>query len=419
MFHKTCGRKGRFARVIGMAMAVSVTLSGCSTIEDWFTDDEKLEIRRLKPIDAKFQPTISWEREIGNGVDRYFSRLRPVYAYNKLYAAERHGNVVAMEPETGKVLWEKNFATFSNEGMLSPVTRLWQDGETARIGGIAVADKHVFIGTENGYIAALDAESGELVWEASIPGEILAAPAADEGILVVNTGAGSLFGFNTRTGEQVWRHEGDTPPLTLRGISGPVASNGGAIIGTPTGKIQVNLIDSGVLAWETAIAKPTGATELERIVDIDTTPVLFGGTIYTVSFNGTLAAVELRSGRVIWKREYASFRNLNIDGNRIFVVDNNSNVYALDRRNGVELWSQSSLKQRSLTAATPIGDHVVVGDNWGFLHWIEQETGQVVARLDVGGDDDDDSIYVAPIKVDGRIVAVTRSGVIASVSMPQ
>ena len=200
MFHKTCGRKGRFARVIGMAMAVSVTLSGCSTIEDWFTDDEKLEIRRLKPIDAKFQPTISWEREIGNGVDRYFSRLRPVYAYNKLYAAERHGNVVAMEPETGKVLWEKNFATFNNEGMLSPVTRLWQDGETARIGGIAVADKHVFIGTENGYIVALDAESGELVWEASIPGEILAAPAADEGILVVNTGAGSLFGFNTITG---------------------------------------------------------------------------------------------------------------------------------------------------------------------------------------------------------------------------
>ena len=78
--------------------------------------------------------------------------------------------------------------------------------------------------------------------------EILAAPAADEGILVVNTGAGSLFGFNTRTGEQLWRHEGDTSlSLTLRGISGSIAFNGGAI-GTPTGKIQVNLIETGVLA---------------------------------------------------------------------------------------------------------------------------------------------------------------------------
>jgi outer membrane protein assembly factor BamB len=324
-----------------------------------------------------------------------------------------------MEPTTGKVIWQKNFAQFRDEGMMSSVTRLWRSGETARIGGIAVAEKLVFIGTENGYVAALDAESGELVWDATVPGEVLAAPAIDEGILVVNTGAGSLFGFRTRDGEQLWRHEGDTPPLTLRGISGPIASNGGAIIGTPTGKIQVNLIDSGVLAWETVIATPTGATELERIVDIDTTPILFGGTIYTVSYNGTLAAVELRTGRVIWKREYASFRNLTLDGNKIFVVDNNSNVYALDRRNGVELWSQGGLKLRSLTAATPVGEHVVVGDNWGFLHWIEQESGQIVARLDVGGDDEDDAIFAAPLEVDNTVVAVTRTGTVASVSISQ
>ena len=110
---------------------------------------------------------------------------------------------------------------------------------------------------------------------------------------------------------------------------------------------------------------------------------------------------------------------MNIDGNKIFVVDNNSNVYALDRRNGVELWSQGSLKHRSLTAATPVGEHVVVGDNWGFLHWIEQETGKVVARLDVGGDDEDDSIFAAPLKVEESIIAVTRNGVVASVRVPK
>ena len=418
MFHNTCGRKGRFARTISMALAVSITLSGCSTVSDWFADEEELEIRRLKPIEAKFSPMVEWERDIGDGVNHYFSRLKPVYAYDKLYAADRHGNVVAMEPETGNVVWEKNFATFRTEGMLSSVSNLWSSGESARIGGIFVADRHVFVGTENGYVAALDAESGELVWDATVPGEVLAAPAADDGILVVNTGAGSLFGFNTRTGEQLWRHEGDTPPLTLRGISGPIASNGGVIVGAPTGKLQVNLIDTGVLAWETVISTPSGATELERIVDIDTTPVLYGGTIYTVSYNGTLAAVELRSGRVIWKREYSSYRNLNLDGNQIFVVDNASNVYALDRRNGVELWSQGTLKQRSLTAATPVGEYVVVGDKWGFLHWIEKESGEIVARLDVGGDDEDDSIYVEPIVVEGAIVAITRNGVVASVKVP-
>ena len=98
MFHNTCGRKGRFARTIGMALAVSITMSGCSTISDWFADDEELEIRRLKPIEAKFTPKLVWDRDIGDGVNHYFSRLRPVYAYDKLYAADRHGAVVAMDP---------------------------------------------------------------------------------------------------------------------------------------------------------------------------------------------------------------------------------------------------------------------------------------------------------------------------------
>lgn len=416
MFHNTCGRKGRFARVMGMALAISVTLSGCSTVSDWFADEEELEIRRLKPIDAKFTPSVKWDRDIGDGVDHYFSRLRPVYAYENLYAADRHGSVVAMNPENGDVLWERNFAVFEGDGWWDSIARLWRSGASARIGGISVADRLLFVGTENGAVVALDYETGETKWEASIPGEVLAAPSADEGILVVNTGAGTLFGFDTRTGEQLWRHEGDTPPLTLRGISGPVAANGGALIGTPTGKLQVNLLESGILAWETVIATPTGATELERIVDLDTTPVLFGGTIYTVSYNGTLAAVELRSGRIIWKREYGSYRNLSIEGNSIFVVDNNSNIYALDRRNGVELWSQGGLKSRSVTAATPVGEHIVVGDNWGFVHWIEQETGQIVARVDVGGDDEDDAIYDAPLNVDGVVVTMTRNGVVAAIS---
>lgn len=419
MFHNTCGPTGRLARITGMVLAMTFTLSGCSTVSDWFADEEELEIRRLKPIEAQFSPQVEWSRDIGDGVDFYFSRLQPVYAYDKLYAADRHGIVVAMNPDTGDIIWERDFASFEGEGIWNSVSSVWESGESARIGGMHAADRHVFIGTENGHVVALDAETGETAWSKTIPGEVLAAPAADEGVLVVNTGAGSLYGFNTRTGEQIWHHEGDTPPLTLRGISGPVASNGGTIVGTATGKIQVNLIDNGVLAWETAIAKPTGATELERIVDIDTTPVLFGGTIYTVAYNGTLAAVELQSGRVIWKREYASFRNLSIDGNRIFVVDNNSNVYALDRRNGVELWSQGTLKSRSLTAATPMGDNIVVGDNWGFLHWINQESGKIVARLDVGGDDEDDAIYTAPINVKDKVVAVTREGVVASIVAPQ
>ncbi len=395
-------------------LSLSLFLSGCSTISDWFADEEELEIRKLEPIEAKFTPEVVWEQEVGDGVEQYFSRLRPAYDNNKIYVADRRGEVVALNPQTGDVIWEKNFAKFNDEGMLDSISRIWSSGESAKIAGLTAADSRVFIGTEDGVILALNQDDGGLIWEATVKGEVIAPPAIEEGILLVNTGSGVLFGLDAQTGEQKWRSESDVPPLTLRGISTPAAGNGGAIVGTPTGKLQVNILDTGIVAWETAITTPAGATELERIVDIDASPLLYGGIVYSIAYNGTLAAVELRSGRVIWKREYASYRNLTLSGNQIFVVDNNSNIYALDRRNGVELWSQSGLKRRSVTAAEPIDDYIVVGDRWGFLHWLDQESGKIVARYSLGGDDEDESVFVAPLKVEDSIVAVTREGKVAA-----
>ena len=404
---------------VAIATVAAISVTGCSTISDWFADEEELEVRRLKPINAQFQPSIVWDEDIGKGVKNFYSSLRPVAGYEKLFVAERHGRVKALNPNTGKDIWDKNFAIFRDEGYLSSISRLWKSGESAKISGLALGYEKLFVGTENGAVVALNVNTGEIVWEASVKGEILAAPSVDEGTLVINTGSGTLFALDAETGEQLWLHESDVPPLSLRGISAPIAANGGALVGTASGKLQVNILDSGLLAWEATIGTPTGATELERIVDVDTTPLLYGGMVYVVSYNGTLAAVELRSGRVVWKREYGSFRNVTLDGSRLFVVDVNSNVYGLDRRNGVELWSQGALKGRVLTSAEPFGDYVVAGDKYGFLHWFTQENGAIVARLEVGSDDEDESIYVSPIVVDDKLVVMTRDGEVSAVTMPQ
>ena len=405
-------------RQVGVAALTLAALSGCSTIADWFAEEEEIEIRRLKPLNAQFQPSVVWDTDIGKGVSKYYSNLRPVYGYEKLYVADRHGKVKALDPQTGKPIWQQDFAIFRDEGYLSSISNLWKSGESAKISGLVLGYDKLFVGTENGVVIALDAQSGEPVWETAVKGEILAAGSIDNGTLVLNTGSGTMFALDTDSGEQLWQHESDVPPLSLRGISSPVASNGGAIVGTASGKLQVNILDSGLPAWEATIGTPTGATELERIVDVDTTPLVYAGMVYVVSYNGTLAAVELRSGRVVWKREYGSFRNVTMDGNRLFVTDVNSNVYGLDRRNGVELWSQGGLKGRVLTAPQPFGDYIVAGDKYGFLHLFTQENGDIVARLEVGSDDEDESIYVSPLVVDDKLIVVTRDGEVNAITMP-
>jgi outer membrane protein assembly factor BamB len=94
--------------------ALALSLSGCATISDWFADNDELEIRRLKPIEAQFQPTIKWDAQVGDGVYDYFSRLTPAVGYGKVFVASRDGDVVALDPETGKPVWEQDFANYDN-----------------------------------------------------------------------------------------------------------------------------------------------------------------------------------------------------------------------------------------------------------------------------------------------------------------
>lgn len=401
------------------------TLAGCSSFPTWmdpttwFDDEEEVDVQNLAPINALFEVEEIWRESVGDGVENHFSRLSPALAYDMIFSASRQGIVKAFNKDNGQEIWSTNLATYRDEGFFKSVSKLWSDGISAKIsGGLAVAYRTVYLGTENGYVIALDVDTGDVKWQTSVKGEVLAKPVIDSGVVVVNTGSGILYALDAQSGEQNWTYESEVPPLSLRGIAAPTVTGGAAIVGTANGKLAVTILDSGQTIWEQTIAAPTGATELERMVDIDSQALALGGIAYIVSYNGTLAAVELRSGRTTWKREYRSYRRISIDGNSLFVVDDNSQIYALDRRNGVELWTQTSLRGRSLTAGAPVANYVVVGDKFGFLHWIDQSTGDIVSRMEVGGDDEDEGIYAAPIVENRILYTQTRDGELVAVRTP-
>ncbi|GAB54405.1 lipoprotein yfgL [Glaciecola punicea ACAM 611] len=404
---------------LSTTLILGMSISGCATIGGWLDDDEEKEIRQLPEITMAFETEVVWSESVGDGVEKFFSRLTPAVAYGKIFAADRQGEIVALNPDTGKRIWSRDISRKSTKSSFSNGYGLFAGSVSAKIsGGLTAAYNAIYFGTEDGVVYSLNEADGSINWQTNVPSEVIAAPAADANIIVVNTVSGSLMGLDALTGEVKWQNDSDVPPLTLRGISAPTASAGGAIVGLANGRVRVSIIDTGLTAWESEVAKPTGATELDRIVDIDSKPLVFGGTVFLVSYGGSLAAIELRSGNVIWTREYASFRNVSIDGNRLFVTDNNSSIYAIDRRNGVELWSNGELRRRNLTAATPVGDYIAVGDKFGYLHYFTQDEGKYVSRIEVGRGENE-AIYNEPVFIDGLLVVQTRDGEISVLSTPE
>ncbi|WP_371376420.1 outer membrane protein assembly factor BamB [Thalassotalea aquiviva] len=384
-------------RLISIALLSSV-LFACSSDGD---EPEEGAIAELTEIEQKFTPEVIWDAQIGDGVGHYFSRLAPAVAYNKVFVSSRAGDTVAFELESGKKVWELDFSNIDN-------ARGFFDSKTSALisGGAVTGYNKVFWGSENGDVYAINAESGELVWHTKVPGEVISTPALDSNMLVVNTSSGVLIALDSETGEEKWKTDQSVPPLSLRGVSGVSITAGGAFVGLASGNVSVFIMENGQQGWMSEIGEATGATELQRIVDVDVTPVIWGDKVYAISSNGNLAALDLRTGRELWKRKYSSYRQLAVSGNRIYATDIQGHVYAIDRNSGSELWSQLSLTNRGTTGAVIVGNYVVVGDGEGYLHWLDVTDGEIVARHQV----DSSAIFSTPVVHEDLIYAYARSG---------
>lgn len=386
---------------------LSSSLFACSSSDE---EDPSTKVAELSDLDNAFDVEILWDRSVGDGVNDYFSRIKPIVAYNKVYSASREGDVVAFDKESGDKVWQADLSDIHDE------RSFWDSRVSALVAGGPVAGmKKVFLGTENGDVFALDAETGELIWQAKIKGEVITPPAIDSGILVVNSASGVLKGFDASTGEEIWKVEQDVPALTLRGISTPVIASGGVLIGSGKGELGVYILEKGQAGWTTEVGEATGSTELQRVIDVDSAPVVFGDKVYAISARGNLVAIELKSGRILWKRQYSSYRQISVYRNDIFITNTRGHIYALNRINGIERWSNVELTNRSVTGPAVVDDYVVVGDFEGYLHWLNQETGEIVSRHQV----DSSGIYSTPTVVDDIIYTQSRDGDLQVISTPK
>jgi outer membrane protein assembly factor BamB len=144
-------------------------------------------------------------------------------------------------------------------------------------------------------------------------------------------------------------------------------------------------VQDGQPLWETAVALPRGRNEIERLVDVDVSPLVFDDAIYAASFQGKLAALNPSNGNVLWSRDVSTHTGMASDGKTLYLTNDRGYVMAFDRRNGASLWRQEALRGRGLNAPIVHDDVVVVADYEGYVHWLAREDGRFVARYQAVG----------------------------------
>ena len=345
-------------RALGAVTLVSL-LAGCSL----FSSDEEAGpvATPLESFDAEAKIKKQWSASVGDGIGEHYLKLTPAIDGKLIYAADAKGVVAAFDRETGDRLWRINL-------------------KQSLTGGVGAGYGLVLVGTSSGHLLALNRADGSEAWRASVSSEILSPPKTNASIVVVQTQDEKVFGFDHASGKLRWRYDSKAPTLSLRGTSTPILTSQFAILGLGNGQVVALNADSGALLWSQRASIAQGRSEFERMTDVDGDLLLAGETLYVTSFQGYVVALDVATGRPLWRRELSSYQGPDEALGNLYVSSADDELYALRQENSEQAWVQSALKYRTITAPVIFSNYVAVADAEGYLHIMSQLDGHFVAR---------------------------------------
>jgi len=281
------------------------------------------------------------------GPSTYSFEACPLVVDGVMFVSGWDGFVWALDAKTGRLLWQyKHAIPFDVSLCCGNVNR-----------GVAVAGGKVFLATLNAHVVALDAESGEMIWD-TIHGDVRAAESATVAPLVVKDkvivgSSGGEFGvrghldaYDIETGERVWRcymvPKPGEPGFETWPEDGEAWQRGGGNCWV-TGTYDPEL---NLLYWGTGNPAPDFDGEVRE-----------GDNLYT----DCVVAVNADTGEKVWHYQFTPHDLWDYDSNMESILfeqdgrkllahfDKNGYFFVLDRTNG------------DLVRVTPFVDRI----NWG------------------------------------------------------
>lgn len=370
--------------------------SGCQTITGAYdrmfgraaTTQKPAELVAIKPV---VSPKVLWQTNVGSADKQVFS---PGVSGNVVYAASAAGQIAGFEATTGKQVMRT------------------EAGQRLS-GGVGAGGGLVLVGTPKGEILAFSRD-GKPQWKAQLSGEVLAPPQIADGAVVARAGDGRIFALDVANGKRKWLYQRSLPSLLVRNHAGVAVYRGAVFAGFPGGRMVALTLTNGTVGWEAVVALPRGATELERVADVTSVPIVDDRQACAVAFQGRVACFDVSSGASIWARDLSSTAGMTADGRNLYVTDDRNAIVAFDKSNGANLWRQDKLFGRNVSAPLVFGRHIVVGDFQGYLHFMSREDGSFTARLATDGS----AIIAPPVALDlTSFVVQTRNGGVFAITV--
>ena len=195
---------------------------------------------------------------------------------------------------------------------------------------LVLPDVGVYVGSTTGDVYGLRFEDRS--WQFETGGEVLSSPASDGDVIYVGSNDGFLYALDAAAGTERWRVALDTSIS-----ASPCIVDGSIVVPDDEGTVYSVAKANGRIEWRTATSSRASPSNT-----LPSSPAAADGTVFVGSVDGTVTALDAADGSVVWQTDTDDgvlADPVVVDGH-IYVGDRSGGLYAFSAESGAIVWQE-------------------------------------------------------------------------------
>lgn len=313
-----------------------------------------------------------WSADAGSGSSSK-GRLTasPIVYDGRVYTLDTSARVSAFATSGGSAIWRTSVAP-EGEGT-----------DKGYGGGLAVDNGRLFAATGFGTVVALDPKSGKKLWEKKVGAPVRASPtAAADRVYIVNT-EGVVYALSGVDGADLWTYRGLPEKTSIIANPSPAVDAGIVVVPYPSGELVALRVEDGQPAWTESLARTRSVSSLASLSDA-ARPAIDGGTVFAVGHAGRMIATQGKTGERLWSLSVPGIQAPSVAGQSVFVVDTQGQLMAVTRQDGKVQWTVKLPGGTAWSGPTLAGGQLWLASGAGQLVGVDAATGRISTQQSLG-----------------------------------
>lgn len=344
-----------------------------------------------------------WRTSIGQA-DRKYERMvtGPIAANGRVYVVDAAGQVSALDLASGNTLWRSD---------------LDNNDDRSRVGfggGTAFWNDTLYVTSGYGYVVAMNPDDGSIRWRFNGQVPFRGGPTVADGRVFAVTHDNRMLALNADTGEMIWDQVGIAENAGMLGAASPAYDGSSVVMALSSGELIAMQASNGRILWQDSLTSSRRLTPLATLSDIDGHPVIDRGKLYALSHAGSMVSIDMRSGERSWEADIAGVNTLWVAGSFGFLTTIDGQLVCMSLSDGRVRWVTqlqrflNQEKRRDLVKWNgPVlaGNRLLVTSSHGYALSVSPYTGEVLAGVEIPG-----GSAVEPVVVDDTFLVQTTTG---------